>query len=181
MWAVCSHPIFSTWFSFPFCSPASAGYGVVYQVLPNPDWRSAVSEWFKYAIAAALLYGLHQVFTKMAADKIGEGIGGLVVECTAAVSIAIYVLALWAMGKQQVASAGGVWYSVLTGICVGLGTIAFFLLFQKGGPLSVVPGILAAGMALMAIASFTIFREPLSMTRLLGVLFSVLGLVLLRK
>jgi transporter family protein len=43
-------------------------------------------------------------------------------------------------------------YSVLTGICVGAGTIAFFLLFQKGGPLSAVPIILAAGAAMMAIA-----------------------------
>ena len=29
------------------------------------------------------------------------------------------------------------------GVCVGAGTIAFFLLFQKGGPLSSVPAILA--------------------------------------
>ena len=28
------------------------------------------SGWFRYAIVAAILYGLHQIFTKMAADRI---------------------------------------------------------------------------------------------------------------
>jgi transporter family protein len=36
-----------------------------------------MKEWFWYAIAAAVLYGLHQVFTKLAADRIGDGLGRL--------------------------------------------------------------------------------------------------------
>ena len=57
----------------------------------------------------------------------------------------IYLVALWASGNwNQTSSAPGVWWSVATGVCVGVGTIAFFLLFQKGGPLSAVPMILAA-------------------------------------
>lgn len=43
-----------------------------------------MSEWFWYAIAAALLYGLHQVFTKLASERIGDGIGGFIVEISAA-------------------------------------------------------------------------------------------------
>ena len=39
-------------------------------------------------------------------------------------------------------------YSLLTRACVGAGTIAFFLLFQRGGPLSSVPAILAGGAAI---------------------------------
>lgn len=31
-----------------------------------------MSEWFWYAIAAAILYGLHQVFTKLASERIEE-------------------------------------------------------------------------------------------------------------
>jgi len=38
--------------------------------------------WFSYAVWAAVLYGLHQIFTKLAADKIGDGLGGFVVEAT---------------------------------------------------------------------------------------------------
>ena len=53
-----------------------------------------MSEWFWYAIAAAILYGLHQVFTKLASQHIGDGIGGFVVELTAALIIALYLVYL---------------------------------------------------------------------------------------
>jgi bacterial/archaeal transporter family protein len=141
-----------------------------------------MNTWFWYAIGAALLYGLHQVFTKMAADRIGDGLGGFVVEATAAVTILAYLALLYCSGRwsQQVSTAGMI-YSALTGICVGVGTVCFFLLFQKGGPLSAVPMILAGGAALMAVAGIAVFREPASWPRLLGIAFSVAGLLLLRK
>jgi transporter family protein len=71
-------------------------------------------------------------------------------------------------------------YSVLTGLCVGAGTVAFFLLFQKGGPLSAVPMVLAGGAALMAIVGILFFREPVSVIRLSGIALSLIGLFLLR-
>ncbi|HEX5472701.1 MAG TPA: hypothetical protein VFW73_12495, partial [Lacipirellulaceae bacterium] len=74
----------------------------------------------------------------------------------------------------------GVTYSAITGICVGVGTIFFFLLFQKGGPLSAVPMILAGGAAIMAVAGIYFFGESASISRLLGIVFSILGLLLLR-
>jgi len=138
--------------------------------------------WFWYAVLAAVLYGAHQIFTRMAADHIGEGLGGFVVEATAALSILVY-LAFLSMASRwdQKSSLSGVMYSVRTGVCVGAGTIAFFLLFQKGGPLSSVPAILAGGAAMMAIAGIFFFKEAPSWQRLLGVTLSIAGLFLLRK
>ena len=46
--------------------------------------------WFWYAIGAAVLYGAHQIFTKLAADRISEGLGGFIVEASAALTILIY-------------------------------------------------------------------------------------------
>ena len=141
-----------------------------------------VAAWFWYAVIAAILYGVHQIFTKLAADHIGEGLGGFVVEATAALSILIYLAFLWLASRwNQQSSAQGIFYSVLTGVCVGAGTIAFFLLFQKGGPLSSVPAILAGGAAIMAIAGILFFHEPPSWQRLLGVTFAIIGLLLLRR
>lgn len=141
-----------------------------------------MNAWFLYAVGAALLYGLHQVFTKMAAERISDGLGGFVVEGTAALTILVYLAWLRLGGKwNQTASAPGISYSVLTGICVGAGTILFFLLFQKGGPLSAVPMILAGGAALMAIAGILFFKEPASWPRLLGLAMAIGGLLLLRK
>jgi bacterial/archaeal transporter family protein len=144
--------------------------------------RKAMSEWFWYAIGAAILYGMHQVFTRMASDRIGDGLGGFVVEGTAAVTILLYLLLLYASGNwKQSYSAPGVFYSVLTGICVGVGTVFFFLLFQKGGPLSAVPMILAGGASLMAAFGIFFFNESASWQRLLGIVLSIAGLFLLRR
>src|SRR6266513_1302451 len=126
--------------------------------------------WFFYALGAAVLYGAHQIFTKLAADKIGDGLGGFVVEASAAVTILLYLGWLRFGGTwNQTSSAPGVIYSVLTGICVGAGTIVFFVLFQKGGPLSAVPMVLAGGAAIMAIAGILFFKEPATVLRLLGI------------
>jgi transporter family protein len=141
-----------------------------------------MSPWFWYAAAAAVLYGAHQIFTRLAADRIGDGLGGFVVEASAALSILIYLAVLWLSGRwSQKFTMSGLNYSVLTGICVGAGTIAFFLLFQKGGPLSAVPAILAGGAAMMGIAGILLFHETASWQRLIGVTLAVLGLFLLRK
>jgi len=141
-----------------------------------------MNNWFWYAVAAAILYGAHQIFTKLASDKIGDGLGGFVVEGTAALTILAYLIYLRVSGHwNQTFSSAGAGYSVLTGICVGVGTIAFFLLFQKGGPLSAVPMILAGGAAIMATAGMLFFKEPVSIPRLLGVVFAIAGLLLLRK
>ena len=141
-----------------------------------------MAAWFWYAVIAAVLYGAHQIFTRMAADHIGEGLGGFVVEASAALSILIYVAILWFAGRwNQKFTVTGFNYSLLTGVCVGAGTIAFFLLFQKGGPLSAVPAILAGGAAIMAIVGVLFFHETPSWQRLLGVAFAIVGLFLLRR
>jgi transporter family protein len=61
-----------------------------------------------------------------------------------------------------------------------VGTIFFFLLFQKGGPLSAVPMVLAGGAALMALIGIFFMKETASWPRLLGIARSILGLLLLR-
>ena len=137
--------------------------------------------WFFYAVWAAVLYGLHQIFTKLAAEGISDGLGGFVVEGTAALTILLYLAWLRFGGTwNQTSSAAGVFYSVLTGICVGAGTIMFFILFQKGGPLSAVPMVLAGGAALMAMVGIFFFKESVSAPRLLGIVLALVGLYLLR-
>ena len=141
-----------------------------------------MSGWFYYAIGAAILYGAHQIFTKMAAERISDGLGGFVVEASAAATILIYLIYLRLSNEwNQKASGAGVCFSILTGVCVGIGTIFFFLLFQKGGPLSSVPMILAGGAAIMAVAGILFFKEPASWPRLLGIVLALAGLFLLRS
>jgi len=148
----------------------------------NPQQSNSVSSWFWFAVGAAVLYGLHQVFTKLAADRISDGLGGFVVEGSATLTILVYLAYLrFSGGWNQTATAAGVYYSLLTGLCVGVGTIFFFVLFQRGGPLSAVPMILAGGAAIMAIVGIAFFREPAAMPRLIGIVLALTGLFLLRS
>ena len=141
-----------------------------------------MAPWFWYAVVAAILYGAHQIFTRLASDHIGDGLGGFVVEGTAALTILLYLGFLWFSGRwEQKFSLIGFNYSALTGICVGAGTVAFFLLFQRGGPLSAVPVILAGGAAIMAVAGIMFFNEAMSWQRMLGVVLAIAGLFLLRR
>jgi transporter family protein len=147
-----------------------------------PDKNKSMNDWFWYAVVAAILYGAHQIFTKLAAERISDGLGGFVVEGSATLTILIYLAWLKFGGQwNQTSSSPGVFYSAVTGICVGVGTIFFFLLFQKGGPLSAVPMILAGGAALMAVAGIFFFKEEPSLSRLLGIVFAIVGLFLFRK
>src|ERR1044072_3785425 len=152
------------------------------RMISSLPYSLSMAAWFWYAVVAGVLYGAHQIFTRLAAERIGEGVGGLIVESSAAVLILVYLAFLWFGGRwNQKFSASGFSYSLLTGICVGAGTIAFFLLFQKGGPLSSVPAILAGGAAMMAIAGILFFREPPSWQRVVGVVCAIVGLFLLRR
>ncbi len=141
-----------------------------------------MAAWFWYALVATILYGAHQIFTRLASDHIGDGVGGFVVEATAALTILLYLVYLWVSGNwgSQRFSLIGFNYSVLTGVCVGAGTVAFFLLFQRGGPLSAVPAILAGGAAIMAIVGILFFHEDGSWQRYLGIAFALIGLLLMR-
>ena len=141
-----------------------------------------MNAWFWYAVGAAVLYGAHQIFTKLASERISDGLGGFVVEGSAALTILMYLVFLWFSGHwNQKGDAAGVGWSIATGLCVGVGTIFFFVLFQKGGPLSAVPMILAGGAAIMAIAGIFFFKEPASWPRLLGIAMAIGGLILMKK
>ncbi len=143
-----------------------------------------MAAWFWYAVVAAVLYGAHQIFTRMAAERIGEGLGGFIVEGSAALSILIYLAIVWLGGRwNQKFSGAGFYYSLLTGICVGAGTIAFFLLFQKAVRSLRFQLQLSSPEARQswAIAGILFFREAPSWQRIVGVAFAILGLFLLRK
>jgi len=140
-----------------------------------------MSAWFPYAVGAALLYGLHQIFTKLASERISDGLGGLIVEASAVLTIALYLGWLYVSGRwAQTWTPLGIVYAVVTGLCVGAGTVLFFLLFQRGGPLSAVPAILAGGAALMATAGIIGFGERPTVPRVIGIVLSLVGLYLVR-
>ena len=69
-----------------------------------------MAAWFWYAVIAAVLYGAHQIFTRIAADHIGEGSGRFCGRSQrAALSILSYLAFLWLANRwDQKSSLNGI-------------------------------------------------------------------------
>jgi len=90
--------------------------------------------WFFLRSLGSRTHGLHQIFTKLAADKIGDGLGGFVVEATAAMTILLYLAWLRFGGTwNQTSSAPGVFYSGAHRDLCRRGTIMFSSSSRKAG------------------------------------------------
>ena len=99
-----------------------------------------MAAWFWSAVAAAVLYGAHQIFTRLASERIGDGLGGFVVEATAALTIVLYLIYLRFSGRwNQVASIPGINYGAAMMAVAGI----FF--FKAASPLRLLGVVLYRG------------------------------------
>ncbi len=137
--------------------------------------------WLVASILAAIFYGLHNIFTKLAAGKLSDSLGALLLESTAVICILAFYIYLSITGKKLTdATLQGITFSILAGICVGIGTILYFFIFRSKGELSIAgPIILSGGILIMAIAGLSFFREPFTLQKFLGIILSITGLILL--
>src|SRR5260370_5000293 len=51
----------------------------------------SMAAWFWYAFVAAVLYGAHQIFTRLASERIGDGLRRFSAVTLAAVSVLLFV------------------------------------------------------------------------------------------
>jgi len=138
--------------------------------------------WFIAAIVAAIAYGLHNVFTKLAAGHISDSLGAFMLEITAAICILIYMFYLITTDIKFDFAPRGVIFSIFAGLCVGLGTVLYFFIFSKGGELSIAgPLVLIGGVFLMAVVGIVFFKEKISFIKLTGIVFGLISLWMLKS
>lgn len=135
--------------------------------------------WQLAALGAAGFIAAHYLLLRAASGKIGDSLGALVLEATAAVGIAL-TYALGVRGGAVETSRGGVVYAVLSGLCISGGSILLFQALRRGGPVASTGTIvLGGGVAISALVSPWLFREPMTPRRLLGVALGIAALVVL--
>ncbi|MBU4502317.1 MAG: hypothetical protein KKA79_06990 [Nanoarchaeota archaeon] len=138
--------------------------------------------WFVAAIVAAIAYGLHNVFTKLAAGNVSDSLGAFILEITAAVCILLYMFYLIFDNVKFDFTMKGVIFSILAGLCVGLGTVLYFYIFRSGGELSIAgPLVLVGGILIMAVAGIVFFKEDITFMKVAGVVFGLISLWLLKS
>jgi len=138
--------------------------------------------WFIAALVAALAYGLHNIFTKIAAGHVSDGLGALLLEATATLCIVIYLIFILSDENKFSFTSRGALFSIIAGICVGVGTVLYFYIFSHGGELSIAgPLVISGGVLLMSVAGVVFFKESVSLTKILGIVLCVAGLWMLKS
>lgn len=134
--------------------------------------------WTVAALLASLCFGLHYLALRAAAGKIGDALGGLLLELAAAVGL----LLLYALGPKSAVptTTSGLVWSCLSGLCITGGVTLLFLSLRLGGPVAGTGTIaLGGGVTLAALAAPFVYAEAFTPRRVLGVAPGAIAMFLL--
>lgn len=135
--------------------------------------------WQQAALGAACLIALHYTLLRASSGRVGDSLGALVLEGTAALGI----LAAWSLGLRGdpvPTTRAGVLFAALSGLCISGATILLFFALRRGGPVASTGTIvLGGGVAISAVVAPFLFREPPTLRRVVGVALGVAALVVL--
>lgn len=137
--------------------------------------------WLVLALGAAIFNALMDFFVKLASGKIHEGLGGFIINIFATIVLLVFVIISKLKGEQIFnIKPGGLGYSVLAGISIGIATICFIKMFAIGTNLSTGVPLVRISMILIAsILGFLFLKEAINLRYLIGFLLSLVGLYLL--
>jgi bacterial/archaeal transporter family protein len=134
--------------------------------------------WQVAALAAACCIGGHYLLLRAASGRIGDTLGALILETTAAIGISL----AWLFGLRggETTTRAGVVYAVLSGLFISAGSILIFYALRRGGPVASTGTIvLGGGVTISAILAPVLFRESMSGRRLLGIALGIAALIVL--
>ena len=137
--------------------------------------------WILGSFAAAFLFGLSNIFVKLAAGKLSDAMAAFVLEFSAAMLVLLYIIFGRSLkADMATATSQGIMYAVLGGLFIGGGSIFYFFVFSNKGTLSIAgPIIFAGAMLIMVVAGLIFFKEKLDMLTISGALLTLAGIALL--
>jgi uncharacterized membrane protein len=135
--------------------------------------------WQQAALGGACFIALHYLLVRAASGRVGDSLGALVLESTAALGILVAYVA-GVRGDVVATTRAGLLFAVLSGLCISGGSILLFFALRRGGPVAATGTIvLGGGVAISAVLAPIFFREPLSLRRVVGVALGIAALVVL--
>ncbi|RKX70132.1 hypothetical protein DRP53_06025 [candidate division WOR-3 bacterium] len=129
--------------------------------------------WLLFALSAVLVWGFWGYLSKIVAVDLGGLQGYLIVSIS---SIAFTGAVLIATGLPG--SLPNLPLYIITGILGGVGTLFFYLAMESGKASVVVP-ISAQYIVVAAILAFIFLKEPVTMRKILGIIFATVAIILL--
>lgn len=134
--------------------------------------------WQLAALGATCFITGHYLLLRAASGRIGDALGALVLEGSAAIGIAIaYALGVRGGGTTD---KSGALFAVLSGLCISGASILIFQALRRGGPVASTGTIvLGGGVTLSALLAPWLFREPMTARRAMGVALGIAAMVVL--
>lgn len=121
----------------------------------------------------------HYLLLRAASGKIGDSLGALILEATAALGVAL-MYAIGLRGGDVPTTRAGVIFAMLSGLGITGASILLFYALRRGGPVAATGTIvMGGGVALSALLSPFLFREPLTARRIVGVVLGVAAMTIL--
>jgi bacterial/archaeal transporter family protein len=114
--------------------------------------------WSIYAVAAAVFIGAHYLTLRAASGRIGDALGAMLLEGTAALGLLVLLLA--GVGGRGPTTAPGVAWSCVSGLCISGAMMLLFFALRAGGPVSATgPIVLGGGVTLAALVAPIVFSS----------------------
>jgi len=145
--------------------------------------------WLVAAFGAAAFIAVHYGFLRAASGRLGDTLGALLLEGTAALGIAAFYLAQRvfaslgpAKGSEVATTRLGVGFSVVSGLAISGASVLLFYALRSGGKVATTGAIvLGGGVTLTALAAPFAFGESFTPRRALGVALGVLAIAVLSQ
>jgi len=138
------------------------------------------SQWV-FITLTTVFYGLFNIFTRAAGPKIGNILGPLLLEGFAALILLLFFLGRRWNGSIETATWSGVGFSLAAGFCAAAASLALFVVFSRGGELSLAGSFIMIGSTLLTVlCGFILFKEPLTAHRVAGIVLGLISLFLLK-
>ncbi len=137
--------------------------------------------WLLPAIGGALCVAAHYLLLRAASGRLGDTLGALVLETTAALGIAAaYVTGL--KSAPVPTTRAGILYAVASGVCISGASILLFMTLRRGGAVATTGAmVLGGGVAISALLAPWLFQESFTPRRALGVALGVLAMIVLSR
>ena len=138
--------------------------------------------WLIFAILSAISFGLYDFFIKLSSEKSSPTIALMIISGITFLITLIATIFLKTSGHKLIISKEGIWWLVTAGVLVTIGDILYIIMFSKNVPLNLGNPFVVGGTIITAIIFSIIFlKEPLELTRIFGIIFTLFGLILLTK
>lgn len=137
--------------------------------------------WSPPALGAAVFIALHYLFLRAASGRVGDRLGALVLETTAALGIA----ASFALGFRSASvptTQSGLVLASASGLAISFASVLLFASMRRGGPVAATGTIvLGGGVVLSAMAAPWLFGEAITLRRVVGVCLGLAAMVALSE